>query len=66
MTTAIMVITAFLLVFSFTFFTRAAQERRVEQARRKRSNKARSYQKLMTDLPDVIWTQEIYEQSFNF
>lgn len=65
--------TAIVTIFAVSFFlvlalvhTKEAQARRVEQARRKTTDKARSYQRLMDSLPDVIWTRDIYEATFNF
>ena len=52
----------FLLVSRLRFF----QERRVERARCKKSAKARSYQTLMRDLPDVVWPDDVYRVAFNF
>ena len=51
-----------LLVSRLRFF----QERRVERARCRKSAKARSYQTLMCDLPDVIWPEDVYRVAFNF
>lgn len=43
-----------------------AQEKTVERARRKKTDKARSYQALIESMPDVIWTDEIYNEAYNF
>lgn len=41
-------------------------EKKIEKARRKKTEKARAYQKLSRDMPDVVWTQEIYDQTYKF
>lgn len=46
--------------------TREASERRVERARIKKTDKARSYKALMDSMPDVVWTAEIYAATFKF
>lgn len=43
-----------------------AQEKTVERARRKKTDKARNYQALIESMPDVIWTDEIYNEAYNF
>ncbi len=41
-------------------------EKRVDKAREKRTQKAREYQHLINSMPDVIWTAEIYQETYNF
>jgi len=46
--------------------TAEASARRVERARIKKTEKARSYKQLMDSMPDVVWTAEIYAATYNF
>lgn len=41
-------------------------EKRVEKARLKKTQKAREYQHLIKLMPDVVWTPEIYNETYNF
>ncbi len=47
-------------------FTTEASARRVERARIKKTEKARSYKALMESMPDVVWTDQIYAATYNF
>ena len=59
-----------LIYVSFALFAAlkcpAIAARRFERARRKKTAVARGYQHLMQQMPDVIWTDEIYRVTFNF
>ena len=44
----------------------AIAARRFDRARCRRTAEARGYQQLMREMPDVIWTDEIYRVTFNF
>jgi len=40
--------------------------KKVDKARCKKTAKAREYQEISKQMPDVVWTQEIYDQTYKF
>lgn len=40
--------------------------KKVEKARCRKTKKARQYQELSRQMPDVVWTQEIHDQTYKF
>lgn len=41
-------------------------DRKVEKARKIKTEKAKGYQEMSEQMPDVVWTDEIYDQTYKF